>query len=358
MVGEEHKIDPWYLDNLVCPITRTALSFEGQYLISAEGRRYPVVEGLPVLLLPDENQTIEIANASIQRAHRRAEATDGRAPHLYLESLGISDQEREQIVRLTTTGAAAIDPVVMMLIGATCGIGYRDLVGDRRLKEYPIPSISLRPREPKSSLLDVGCSWGRWSVAAAKSGFSVVGIDPSLGAVMAARRIATAMNLDIKYLVADARFLPFVDGYFECVYSYSVLQHFSKRDARRALTEMRRVIKPGGMAKIQMANKWGIRSLQYQIQRHFREPRGFEVRYWTIGELRSTFTELIGKTRISADCYLGLGWQWCDLRYLSWKRRPILVISELLRRLSNVVHPVRILADSVFCSAVKGSGGS
>jgi len=40
-------------------------------------------------------------------------------------------------------------------------------------------------------------------------------------AVMAARRIAKELNLDIKYLVADGRFLPFRDHQFKVVYSYT-----------------------------------------------------------------------------------------------------------------------------------------
>ena len=74
---------------------------------------------------------------------------------------------------------------------------------------------------------------GRWSIAAARKGFSVVGIDPSLGAVMAARRIAKELNLDIKYLVADGRFLPFRERQFKVAYSYSVLQHPARMTRER-----------------------------------------------------------------------------------------------------------------------------
>jgi hypothetical protein len=42
-------IDPWYLENVVCPVDHTELRVDGRYLISKRGRRYPVVEGLPVL---------------------------------------------------------------------------------------------------------------------------------------------------------------------------------------------------------------------------------------------------------------------------------------------------------------------
>jgi hypothetical protein len=64
------------------------LRVDGHHLVSKRGRRYPVVEGLPVLLVPDEVQTIGIAHASIERAQGRFDGIDGRAPELYLESLG------------------------------------------------------------------------------------------------------------------------------------------------------------------------------------------------------------------------------------------------------------------------------
>jgi SAM-dependent methyltransferase/uncharacterized protein YbaR (Trm112 family) len=347
------SIDPWYLKNLVCPIDQTELSFDGQYLRSQRGRRYPIVEGVPVLLAADEVQTLGVAHGSIGRAEGRPDMIDRRAPQLYLESLGISEKEKEELVRLSKDGMTSIDPVVMMLIGATCGHAYKDLVGARRLKEYPIPSIMLPPLKVGDTLLDIGCNWGRWSIAAARQGHSVVGIDPSLGAVMAARRIAQKLNLEIKYLVADGRFLPFPDNHFRTVYSYSVLQHLSKGDARKTISQIGRVLGPGGVAKIQMANKWGIRSLEHQARRRFREPSGFEVRYWTIAELKVAFSEIIGTTQISVDCYFGLGWQWSDLRFISSKHKLMLVASELLRRLSQIVWPIRMFADSVFCTATK-----
>jgi 2-polyprenyl-3-methyl-5-hydroxy-6-metoxy-1,4-benzoquinol methylase/uncharacterized protein YbaR (Trm112 family) len=348
-----HSIDPWYLENLVCPIDHTQLRFDGHYLISKRGRHYPVVEGLPVLLVTDEAQTIGVAHASIKRAQGRSDGIDGRAPELYLESLGISEKEKAELVSIHKDGMTSIDPVAMMLIQATCGNAYKHLIGDRTLTEYPIPSVTLTPSETGNTLLDIGCNWGRWSVAAARKGFSVVGIDPSLGAVMAARRIAKVLNLDIKYLVADGRFLPFRECRFKVAYSYSVLQHLSKDDARKVISQISRVLEPGGLAKIQMANGWGLRSLQHQVRRRFREPKDFEVRYWTIAELKSMFSEIIGTTHISADCYFGLGWQWCDFRLILRKHKFVLIVSELLRRLSEIVWPIRMFADSVFCTAIK-----
>jgi 2-polyprenyl-3-methyl-5-hydroxy-6-metoxy-1,4-benzoquinol methylase/uncharacterized protein YbaR (Trm112 family) len=352
-VTQFSRLDNWYEENLVCPVDHSELQFDAPWLISKCSRRYPVVEGVPIMLDNDENQTIELASATIKRAHGDLDVIDLRAPDLYLETLGISDEEKTELVKQLSE-ETLIDPVVSTLIGATCGNAYKHLIADRRLAEYPIPSIALNPSGAGNTLLDVGCSWGRWSIAAARKGFSAVGIDPSLGAIMAARRIAKQLNLDIKYVVADARFLPFRSEHFDCVHSYSVLQHFSKENARTAISDIGRVLKRGGLARIQMANKWGLRSRQQQALRALRKPRSFDVRYWTIPELKSVFSDSIGKVRITADCFFGLGWQWSDFRYMTGSRKPALVVSEVLRRLSDVFPPVRMMADSLFCIAVKG----
>lgn len=346
-------LDPWYLQNLVCPVDRTACNFDGEQLISKSGRQYPVVDGLPVMLIADEPQTIGIARASIIRASGGLAKADQGGPQLFLETLGISDSEKAELLRLLHSDQCKIDPVAMMLVGATSGYAYKEWIGNPQLTEYPIPEIAF----PGSSetLLDVGCSWGRWSVAAARKGYSVVGIDPSLGAVMAARRIAKDLGLDVKYVVGDARFLPFPDRRFRNVYSYSVLQHFGKDDVRKSLDEVCRVLELGGATKIQMANRWGIRSFQHQLARGFREAKEFEVRYWSVSELKEEFERAIGKTSIATDCYFGLGWQWSDFRFMSPKNKLILVFSEVLKRLSTIITPLGYFADSVLLTSLKST---
>jgi 2-polyprenyl-3-methyl-5-hydroxy-6-metoxy-1,4-benzoquinol methylase/uncharacterized protein YbaR (Trm112 family) len=344
--------DHWYQKMLICPVDGAELTLVEDNLVSKAGRSYPVVDGVPVMLLGDQRQTIELAHASMDRAKKRSTPIDQSYYNCYVETLGISEAEKSDLNRILRERQAKIDPVVLMLIAATSGYAYRHLIGSLDLQTYPIPALDL-PRSDGQQLLDIGCSWGRWSIAAARLGYKVVGIDPSLGAVMAARRITRELGLDINYVVGDGRFLPFPKNAFDCVYSYSVLQHFSNEDARKTIAGVGRVLRPKGMAKIQMANKWGIRSLQHQALRRFREPSGFDVRYYRVGELTALFRELIGQTRISTDCYFGLGWQWSDFDYMPISLQSILIASETLKRLSNVIPPMRYIADSVFLTAVK-----
>ncbi len=226
-----------------------------------------------------------MAEASLRRA-KEARAADSGTADLYLDTLGIVDAERRGIVELAASARRQIDPVVSFLVGATSGYMYADLIG--KLQSYPIPELRL-PAGNGKRLLDIGCSWGRWSVAAARKGYAVTGVDPSLGAVMAARRMARALGADPRFVVADARHLPFQPAAFDIVFSYSVLQHFAPGDTLSAVREVARVLAAGGSSMIQMASAYGIRSLYHQLRRGFRTPDAFDVRYWRPGQLQRVF---------------------------------------------------------------------
>ena len=320
--------------DLTCPKDAEPLTSRAGKLCCARGHEYRVVEGVPVLLRDDVPQTIGLAAWSL-------EASD--AP-LYLSSVGISDAEREVARGLP---AGPVDPVASVLVAATSGYAYKHLVG--ALAGYPIPRIALP--EGRGLLLDIGCSWGRWSIAAARKGYSVVGIDPSLGAVLAAQRVARQLGADARFICADGRFLPFAPATFDVAHSYSVLQHLATEDVRRVVAEISRVLRPRGRSVVQMAHKLGLRSLYHQARRRG-APQGFDVRYRGIGELRELFSS-IGPTRISAHCFGGLGLERSDLAMYSRRTRLLTAASERLVAASRVVRPLQYLADSVYVTSDK-----
>jgi len=344
------NLDLWYIENLVCPLDYLTLEYVKGFLVCSCGRKYPVIDGTPVMLLDEIDQTLWVASASIKTANTNREITGKQTSNLYLETLGISDKEREGIVDLAKRNDLNIDPVVAYIIGATNGLAYKHLLG--KLNMYPIPELRL-PKANGARLLDMGCNWGRWSIAATRKGYSVVGIDPSLGAIMAARRVAAQMRLPIKYVVADARYLPFKETTFEIVFSYSVLQHFSKDNVKRVLSSVNRVLKTGGTSFIQMANFLGIRSMQHQFARGWREAEKFEVRYWSIPELKETFKETIGDTTIAVDCYFGLGLQKNDIALMPVTFKLLILISECLRNISDKLSVIKYVADSVYVTSNK-----
>src|SRR2546426_275278 len=154
-----------------------------------------------------------------------------------------------------------------------------------------------------------------WATAVARARYAAPGLDPSAKAVDAARRVAAQVGIDAEYVVGDGRRLPFPDASFDVVFSYSVLQHLAKEDARVVIAEIRRVLCPGGTAWIEMPNARGLLNLARQAARGFSRGSGFDVRYWTLGELREAFGT-IGAVELHADGFLTLNPQPTDLDLL------------------------------------------
>lgn len=72
------------------------------------------------------------------------------------------------------------------------------------------------------------------------------------------------LGLDSDLQVADAENLPFADSSFDLVYSWGVLHHTP--DTERAITEVLRILKPGGMAKIMVYHKYSFVGLMLWIR--------------------------------------------------------------------------------------------
>jgi uncharacterized protein YbaR (Trm112 family) len=50
------SLDPWLLERLVCPVTRTALRYDaaaGELVSEAAGLAYPIRDGVPVMLVEE-----------------------------------------------------------------------------------------------------------------------------------------------------------------------------------------------------------------------------------------------------------------------------------------------------------------
>ena len=310
---------PWYERELVCPRDRNPLAAAGDELACREGHVYPLVDGIPVLVVHD----LEPTQPGYWAKPEQIAAVRASVP--------------------PPVDGSAVDPYVAKLIIGTHGNLYRHLAGG--LPRYPVPQFPL-PRGHGETLLDIGCNWGRWTISAARAGYRPIGVDPSFEAISAARRIATQLDLDVRYVVADARRLPFPDELFDVVFSYGVLQHFSKADVAAAVDEIARVLDPSGYSWVQMPNAFGVRSLVQLGRRGFGPGKEFEVRYWRPADLRRTFGR-IGPTTLSTDGFFTLNPQPSDLDLLPRRYRALVQTSEALRRLTQTVPALTNVADSL-----------
>ncbi len=322
-------MNEWLRTSLVCPRDKEKLEIKDEKLICPQNHVYPIVEGIPVMLVNEAEMT-----------HGYIEQT--------LEKVAALKEKRSE-TETETKRINEVDEFVQSEIPYTSGILYIPL--KNKLTRYPIPEVRLPPGNGER-LLDVGCNWGRWSIAAAQKGYKPIGIDPSLNAVLAARRVSEQLGLETNFVVGDARFLPFATDCFDVVFSYGVFQHFSKENVRISLDEIVRVLKKNGKTLFQMPNKYGVRSFYQQWRRGFTEGEGFEVRYWTPSELQKTFEEKFGETEMTTDCYFGLGIQKSDVDMLPLPYKMVVHSSDILRKASRKIAPMIKVADSVYLESV------
>ncbi|MBB5873837.1 ubiquinone/menaquinone biosynthesis C-methylase UbiE [Allocatelliglobosispora scoriae] len=108
---------------------------------------------------------------------------------------------------------------------------------------YLLPSL-----KPGLSLLDVGCGPGTITLdlAALVAPGRVTAAEVTEEALALTRAEAAKHGVEtVDFAVADVHALDFPDDTFDVVHAHQVLQHVA--DPVRALREMRRVVKPGGI---------------------------------------------------------------------------------------------------------------
>jgi SAM-dependent methyltransferase len=303
-----------------CPVDHSPLRVVADLLACAAGHTFAEVDGIPILLDPDAIPT--------QKGYWATE------------------EEVYPAEELPQPVGDEVDEYVRWILRGTCG----NLYDGSRIAHYPIPAL---PLAGGGSFLDVGSNWGRWTVAAARAGFQAVGIDPSLGAIRAARRVSRQLGVDLELVVADARHLPFPDTTFDVVFSYSVLQHLAPTAVEAVIAECARVLKPGGVALHQLPNSFGALGLYRQARRRFRTAAGFEVRYWRPRVLEELFERLIGPTTLTADAFLTLNPHADDLKELSAYAQAVVLSSRALTGLSRRIGPLVTVADSLWVHATR-----
>ncbi len=109
-------------------------------------------------------------------------------------------------------------------------------------------------------VVDLGCGVGRHALHLAAEGFAVRAIDRSDAAVAFARDEAAKRELPVKVDIADVTYLPYPTADVDYVLAFNVVYHADEDGLGRALSEVRRVLRPGGYYQTTMLSK---RNAQY-----------------------------------------------------------------------------------------------
>lgn len=101
----------------------------------------------------------------------------------------------------------------------------------------------------RGRLIDIACGPGVVTAALAPNAASIVAFDATDEMLANAKaRCAKAGLNNVEFRSGDAEHLPFADAHFDGAVSRAALHHFA--DSQRAIAEMFRVLRPGGVAVI------------------------------------------------------------------------------------------------------------
>lgn len=102
-------------------------------------------------------------------------------------------------------------------------------------------------------ILDVGCGGGFTCEFLAARNAQVFGIDQSQVCIEAAKKHAAFSQLNIDYQHSFSKALPYPNNFFDTVICVDVLEHVA--DLKQTVTEIYRVLKPGGLFCFDTVNR-------------------------------------------------------------------------------------------------------
>lgn len=120
--------------------------------------------------------------------------------------------------------------------------------------EEDLPFYCALARDAGGPVLDLGCGTGRVSLAMARAGAAVTGLDHAPAMLDLARRKARKAGLRVAWVLGDMRRLRERGRFALVVGPFSALQHIlTDTDLRAVLRGVRRCLRPGGLFAFDLA---------------------------------------------------------------------------------------------------------
>jgi ubiquinone/menaquinone biosynthesis C-methylase UbiE len=144
-------------------------------------------------------------------------------------------------------------------------------------------------------VLEIGVGLGADHQRFAQAGARLTGIDLTARAVEHTRRRLALFGLDSTLSAGDAENLAFPSGEFDRVYSWGVLHH--SPNTPKAISEVHRVLRQGGVASVMIYHKWSLVGYMLWIRYAL-----LRLRPWmTLTEIYASYLESPGTKAYSTE---------------------------------------------------------
>jgi S-adenosylmethionine-dependent methyltransferase len=175
----------------------------------------------------------------------------------------------------------------------------------------------------RGRICDIGSGPGRYALELAKREYSVTLLDISKRSIEFAQSIFKAQGVEAeRFILGNAEDMNcFQDEYFDAALFLGPCYHIVEKNGRhKALSELKRILKPNAVAIVAYLNSWGIlrtgvvdfphrfQNLEYVRSMFselvFEEPlSGFTVCYWSTPEIAISEVEQVG---FKVETYAGV----------------------------------------------------
>ncbi len=172
--------------------------------------------------------------------------------------------------------------------------------------EYRLMAPHLSKLPKGARILDGGCGLGDWTMAFAREGFSVVGLDLSRKTV---EQLQTRFP-ETEFMSGDIRQTGFSDDSFDAYFSWGVFEHFES-GPQDCLREAWRILKPGGLLFISVP----LDNLRHALLGTFARPQ-------TISRGARFYQYRFTRAELARELAIG-GFDVCEVRCIH-KRQGVL----------------------------------
>lgn len=143
-------------------------------------------------------------------------------------------------------------------------LDYREHAKKRYELEPYILNFAKFNEAKEKKVLEIGVGLGADHQQFAEAGALLHGLDLTERAVEHTRRRLAVLGQTSQLSVGDAENLDFPDAHFDVVYSWGVLHH--SPDTSKAIQEVWRVLRPGGVARIMVYHTWSLVGLMLWVR--------------------------------------------------------------------------------------------